>query len=77
MYAIRVDGTANLRTNASLRAYARLEYPNEDPAWVLASVRPRRNTGRARRFGLFGNSTPRPDVEEVPRPNPGDETAPA
>ncbi len=49
MYAFRIPGEANLRTNAALREYARLEYRGEDVQWLLAAARTPRHVPRARR----------------------------
>ncbi len=60
MYGILLDGNVRLRTNATLREYARLEYRNEDVYWVAAAVTAASATPRPRRrLGLFGRS-PRP-----------------
>ena len=60
MYGIPLDGNVRLRTNATLREYARLEYRNEDVYWVAAAVKAASAKPRPRRrLGIFGR-TPRP-----------------
>jgi hypothetical protein len=81
MYGIPLDGNVRLRTNASLRAYAQLEYPNEDVLWLLASTKATPGTRRTRRhLGLFERrarpshtpvackGSPRIEVPEAPSP---------
>ncbi len=59
MYAIRLDGNVNLRTNDALREYARLEYRREDVAWILATTKAAKRARRAvRPFRLLARRAP-------------------
>ncbi len=59
MYGIPLDGNVRLRTNDSVREFARLEYPAEDVLWVRAAVKAAVRSGRTtRRFRLFARRAP-------------------
>jgi hypothetical protein len=81
MYGIPLDGNVRLRTNETLREYARLEYRQEDVHWLLAAARAASGTPRTRRrLGIFERrarpshvpvackGSPRRQVQEAPSP---------
>jgi len=63
MYGFGLDGHVRPRTNEPLREYARLEFRDEDPRWILVSAQASRGKRTPRRLRWFAPK-PRP----APRP---------
>ncbi len=80
MYTIPAMMEASLRTNASLREYARLEYGHEDALWLLAAARQPREKPLRRpwRFpSLRSQPAPRPVAcKGTPRREPSESPSP-